>query len=201
MNSATIDDSDESLMRLIQTGSHQAFSILVRRHTERFYASAYRLSGNADAAEDMVQEAFLKIWQKPSLWKDDKGARFTTWFYRILINMNIDRLRKAGRTAGDEALAHLPDKGDGPELETILNEEQAMIEAAIAALPERQKTALNLCFYEGLSNAEAADVMGVKIKALESLLMRAKAGLKEYVENRKNNREEKKEGRYGYGTR
>ncbi len=181
---ASIDDSDESLMALIQQGSHQAFSILVRRHTDRFYASAYRLCNNGTQAEDMVQEAFTKIWQKPSLWKDDKGAKFTTWFYRILINMNIDALRKNKRDAGDTALEYMADKAASPEAQTMMNEEQVRLEAAIASLPERQATALNLCFYEGLSNADAAEAMGVKVKALESLLMRAKAGLKEYMTHR-----------------
>jgi len=194
---ASQDDSDESLMRLIQKGSHQAFSILVRRHTDRFYATAFRLSGNATEADDLVQEAFLKIWQKPTIWKDDKGAKFTTWFYRILVNMNIDRLRKSGRMAGDAALEYMPDKADSPEMQTAMNEEQVMIEQALASLPERQKTALNLCFYEGLSNAEAADVMGVKLKALESLLMRAKTGLKDFFAHNQNNRDTGER----YGTR
>lgn len=177
---ASIEDSDESLMRLIQQGNHQAFAMLVRRHTQRFFASAYRLCGNATQAEDMVQEAFLKIWQKPSLWKNDKGAKFTTWFYRILINMNIDALRKSRRHVGDGPLEYMADKAPSPEAAFAMNEEQAQLEAALLSLPERQRTALNLCFYDGLTNAEAADIMGVKIKALESLLMRAKAGLKEY---------------------
>lgn len=192
------DDSDESLMALIQQGDHQAFSILVRRHTDRFYASAFRLSGNAALAEDMVQESFTKIWQKPTLWKAGKGAKFTTWFYRILVNMNIDVLRKGKRNAGDAALDYMPDKAAGPETQTIMNEEQARIEAAIASLPERQRTALNLCFYEGLSNAEAAEAMGVKIKALESLLMRAKAGMKEFLHDRQSHNLTKGE-RYGTG--
>lgn len=178
---AFIDESDESLMRHIKGGNHQAFSTLVRRHTQRFYAGAYSLCRNAAQAEDMVQEAFLRIWQKPDLWKDDKGAKFTTWFYRILVNMNIDGLRKNKRNAGDAALEYAVDTAASPESATAMNEEQAQLEAAIASLPERQATALNLCFYEGLSNAQAADVMGVKVKALESLLMRAKAGMKEFM--------------------
>src|SRR5690606_21721449 len=109
VNNATIEDSDESLMRLIQEGSHQAFAILVRRHTERFYASAFRMCANHTIAEDMVQDAFMRVWQKPTLWRDDRGAKFTTWFYRILINMNIDRMRKSGRMTGDDVLAYIPD--------------------------------------------------------------------------------------------
>ncbi len=77
---ASTEDSDESLMRLIRQGSHQAFAILVRRHTDRFFAAAFRMAGNSSMAEDMVQDAFLKIWNKPDQWKDDTSATITTWF-------------------------------------------------------------------------------------------------------------------------
>lgn len=194
---ASIDDTDESLMRLIRTGNHQAFAILVRRHTDRFYATSFRLTGSAAEAEDLVQDAFLKLWQRPDIWKDDKGAKFTTWFYRVLVNQNIDRLRRTQKMASDNsALPFIADARISPEAETAMSEEQMNIERALSALPERQKTALTLCFYEGLSNAEAAQTMGVKIKALESLLMRAKAGLKEYL-NRDDNPQKVGGGLYG----
>ena len=184
---ASTEDSDESLMRLIRQESHQAFAILVRRHTDRFFAGAYRMCGNTQEAEDMVQDAFLKIWQNPDIWKEDKGAKFTTWFYRILVNANIDRLRKTQKVvSGETILPFIADSGPTPETQTADGEEQQKMERALATLPERQKTALTLCFYEGLSNAEAADAMGVKIKALESLLMRAKTGLRDYLKQNNN---------------
>lgn len=195
---ASTEDSDESLMRLICQGSHQAFAILVRRHTDRFYAAAFRLTGRRGEAEDLVQDAFLKIWQRPDIWKDDRGAKFTTWFYRILVNQNIDRLRRMQKMASDNSiLPFVADGRDDPETNAALTEEEGRIEKALAALPERQKTALTLCYYEGLSNAEAADAMGVKVKALESLLMRAKTGLKDYLAHNAN---PLAKGEY-YGTR
>ncbi len=184
---ASTDDSDESLMRLIRSGSHQAFSILVRRHTDKFFGAAFRMTGQAGEAEDLVQDAFLKIWQKPDIWKEDKGAKFTTWFYRILVNQNIDRLRKRQKMVSDDSiLPYVADGAASPETETMMNEEQRRIENAMAVLPERQRTAITLCFYEGLSNVEAAETMGVKLKALESLLMRAKARLREYMNHNMN---------------
>jgi len=89
-------------------------------------------------------------------------------------------------------------------------QKQMILEEAIAALPERQKVALNLCFYEGLSNKDAAQVMDVNIKALESLLMRAKKGLKDILSRQgvlgdqalgeEQGCNEKKKGRYCYGS-
>lgn len=184
---ASHEDSDESLMALIRQGSHQAFSILVRRHTDRFFAAAFRMTGRTSEAEDLVQDAFLKIWQRPDVWKEDRGAKFTTWFYRILVNQNIDRMRKNSKvTSNDAMLPFIADTRSGPEEDAATSEEQKRLEAAMAVLPERQRTALNLCFYEGLSNAEAAEIMGVKLKALESLLIRAKTGLRDYL-NQNNN--------------
>lgn len=176
-----IDDTktDEELMAAIQKGDHQSFCVLVRRHTEMFYASAYRTCQNQDEAEDAVQEAFLKLWKKPEIWNPNKGAKFTTWFYRVVVNAATDQMRKRKNNAGEYALDNLTDQADAQDEAMQANEEQQALEDAIENLPERQKEALNLCFYEGLSNKDAADMLGVGVKALESLLMRAKAGLKD----------------------
>lgn len=178
--------SDEDLMARIQRGDHQAFATLVRRHSGMFYACAYRVSGNQDEAEDAVQEAFLKLWKNPSVWRADKGAKFTTWFYRVVVNTATDRLRKGKYyVAGSgDSLERMGSAALAQDEAMQANEEQEALESAIQALPERQKVALNLCFYEGLSNREAAEIMGVNIKALESLLMRAKNGLKEMLVSR-----------------
>ncbi len=173
--------SDEDLMRRIQNGDHQAFAALVRRHSQMFYACAYRVSGNQEEAEDAVQDAFLKLWSKPELWKEGRGAKFTTWFYRVVVNSATDRLRtqRRRRSAGDAPLDYVPEDGPAQDEKIQAGQEHSALEGAIQALPERQKLALNLCFYEGLSNKEAADTLGVGLKALESLLMRAKSGLKQ----------------------
>ena len=195
----SLEDSDESLMKSIQMGQHQAFAILVRRHTDRFFKTAYRLCGDIVEAEDMVQDAFLKVWKNPNLWQDGKGAKFTTWFYRILVNQNIDRLRQTKtKDMGEGFLENVTDQKQSIEHDMMVNEEQSMIEAALSSLPVRQKMAITMCFYEGLSNAEAAQVLGVKIKALESLLMRAKAGLKDVLKDRFLDLKSKGES---YGTR
>jgi RNA polymerase sigma-70 factor, ECF subfamily len=176
----TGQDSDEMLMSRIKRGDHAAFSVLVRRHTKMFFAAAYRMCGEAQASEDVVQEAFLKLWQRPDAWDPAKGTKFTTWFYRVVTNLAIDRQRREKkRYVNPDVMNVIPDRGPHADQQMQASEEEEILERAIDALPERQKAALNLCVYEGLSNKEAADVLGIGVKALESLLMRAKAGLKE----------------------
>jgi RNA polymerase sigma-70 factor, ECF subfamily len=172
-------DSDESLMERIVGGDHQAFAFLVRRHTQKFYAAAYRICGESYEAEDIVQDAFLKLWNKPDVWDKTRGAKFTTWFYRVVMNLAIDRKRKRKPNAGPDVLDMMADKSPRADEVMQTTQEQKQLERAIQTLPDRQKAALNLCFYEGLSNKEAAEVLGIGLKAVESLLMRAKAGLRD----------------------
>ena len=171
--------SDEELMVRVQSANHEAFSVLISRHTRMFYAAAYRMYPYQDEAEDIVQESFLKLWQRPEIWRADRNAKFTTWFYRVVTNLAIDYARKKKNTKGSDVLDRITDKSAGQQDIVEADEQQKILERAIAQLPERQRVALNLCFYEDLSNKEAAEIMDVGVKALESLLMRAKAGLKD----------------------
>lgn len=171
---------DPRLLERIRQGDKDAFAVLVRRHSLRFYRVAYRYTANRTEAEDVVQEGFIKLWERPNLWQEDKKTAFTTWFYRVVVNMCLD-LQKKKRPVALEDDGWIPDERESKEEELLLNEKQVMLEKQIQELPERQRTALNLCFYEGLSNQEAADVMEINLKALQSLLMRAKATLKEKI--------------------
>jgi RNA polymerase sigma-70 factor (ECF subfamily) len=173
---------DEFLLRQIQKGKHDAFTILVNRYTKRFYSIAYRLMTNKDDAEDIVQDAFLKLWARPEMWDQSRQVKFTTWFYKIIINLCLDNhTKKKALNLSDDI--ELVDKQ--PDQDELINIEQreALVDRFIQELPERQRLALNLCFYEGLSNWEAAEIVGVNVKALQSLIMRAKTTLKEKVKH------------------
>ena len=172
------DKDDPELLALIQDGNHQAFAVLVERHTDRFYRLAYRYLQNKDGAEDVVQDAFLRLWENPAVWQASRNSKFTTWFYRIIVNLCLDvRKKKKPEALENEGL--VIDEREGADELMIRQQEQKALEYEIAGLPERQRTALNLCFDQGLTNQEAADVMGLKLKALQSLIMRAKSTLKE----------------------
>jgi RNA polymerase sigma-70 factor, ECF subfamily len=180
---ASPEEDDEELLVLIQNGSQQAFNVLVQRHTERFYRLAYRYLQSKEAAEDVVQDGFVKLWEDPGRWQAERNNKFTTWFYRVMVNLCLDwQKRKKPLGLGDQEISIADDRAT-PDIAVIDAEKQKILEKEIAALPERQRTALNLCFDEGLSNQEAAEVMGLKLKALQSLIMRAKTTLKERLKN------------------
>lgn len=168
---------DEELMAQLSKGDHESFSILVRRNTSRFYSLAYRMLSDREDAQDIVQSCFLMLWENPEKWDSSKNTKFTTWFYRIVVNKCLDMKRKSKVIASSDE-QEVPDSTTDTEAIVDMKRKQYEIELHIKELPVSQQTALNLCFYEGVSNKEAAEIMGIGIKALESLLMRAKRSLR-----------------------
>lgn len=174
--------TDRQLLERIKGGDHAAFAALVRLHSTRFYRVAYRFLGNRERSEDMVQDAFLKLWENPSSWNPNTNARFTTWFYRVVVNLCLDAKKKHTPLPLAEDF-DMADARENQEEFLIESERRALLNREIEQLPERQRAALVLCFMEGLSNQEAAEVMGLQLKALQSLLMRAKERLSERLKD------------------
>ncbi len=168
---------DESLMGRIKAGDSLAFATLVRRHNEKYYRLAYRYTVKREEAEDIVQSAFIKLWENPNLWNPERGVRFTTWFYRIVINLCLDGKKKHTEASVSEFL-EVADENPDPESRIASREKLRFLKREISDLPPNQKTALILCFYEELSHGEAARVMNTSVSALRSLLARAKTTLK-----------------------
>jgi len=168
--------SDEELMVLVAQGHKLAFDQLVRRHLPQAHAVASRISGSASDAEDIAQEAFTRIWLRAATWREDK-ARFVSWFYRILTNVAIDRARQR-KGSSDIEWESIPD--EAPIADVVVADRQTArrVQAAVAALPDRQRVVLTLCYFEGFSNQQAAEILGLHIKALEGLLVRARRTLK-----------------------
>lgn len=169
--------SDEALVARVAEGDRAAYAGLVFRHADRFLALAERLLGDRHEAEDALQDAFSRLWMRADGF-DPAAARFTTWFYRVVANACTDRLRRRGR------LQALPEQWDavdpGQPADEDLDEAQRArrLRQALDRLPERQRLAVMLCYFEGLTNLEAAKVLTVSVKALESLLVRARRRLK-----------------------
>lgn len=176
------DASDEELVVLIGGGDRRAYHVLVERHGRRVLAVARRMMRNLAEAEEVSQEAFLRVWQKAGEWQP-RGAKFTTWLYRVVVNLCLDRKRKPSfapiEAAGDPA-----DERPSAETQLARSERDRLVQAALQALPERQRAALALSYYEGLSNAEAAAALELSVSALESLLVRARRALRQELQSR-----------------
>jgi RNA polymerase sigma-70 factor, ECF subfamily len=169
-------DPDEDLIRRVGVGDRRAAAEIVRRHLPRMVGLARRMLGDAAEAEDVAQEVFLRVWKHASGWKPG-AAKFETWMHRVAINLCLDRLRRVGRSAGDVS----PEAVDSRASATrALDDRQRRerVRDALQRLPERQRAALVLCYYQDRTNIEAAEILGVSVDALESLLSRARRTLK-----------------------
>ena len=169
---------DETLMDFIRGGNVRAFEALVERHHARFYRMVYRWVLNAQDAEDLVQDGFEKLWSGKARWKAHKKAKFTTWFYRILHNQAIDLLRTKQRKQV-ELSDEIPSDDISAENQIIDQQLQKRLHESLAELPDSQRMAIMMFYYEDLPQKQMAHIMGISVKALESLLSRAKASLKE----------------------
>lgn len=175
------EPTDEALMGRVATGDRTAFGMLVRRHALRYRALAFRYLDDVARAEDLVQEAFTKIWTHADRF-DSTKARFTTWFHRIVVNRCLDEKR---RRKVDQLPETFDEADDRPNAEALLGEEsgKAQLHAALTRLPDRQRIAVTLSYFDGLSNIEAAEAMEMNLKAYESLLVRSRAKLREFLMN------------------
>lgn len=170
------DDPDASLLEKIAQGDQGACRDLVARHLKGTFALARRMLGNEADAEDVAQETFMRVWRHAGKWEPGR-ARFETWLYRVTLNLCYDRLRRRREITVDV----LPEVTD-PALSVVeahhRRDVAKAVEQAMKTLPERQRGAIVLCHYHGLSNVEAAAALEVSVEALESLLARGRRALR-----------------------
>lgn len=178
------DDTDEALVERAGRGDRLAASKLVVRHTDRVFAASYRMLRDRAAAEDVTQETFLRLWKNAAKWRP-QGARIETWLYRVAMNLCLDRLRRTKREAPEEAAPERADPALGADEAMEADERRRAVDAALAELPERQREAITLCHYQELSNIEAAEILGVSVEAIESLLARGRRALRDKLMSRR----------------
>lgn len=168
--------TDAGLLEAAAGGSHAAFAEIVTRHFQPVYRLVWRMTGGAPDAEDMAQDAFVRLWKNPAQLRE--GAALRGWLMRVAANAVIDGSRRARPGALEDA-PEVADPQAMPHAPLDRAEAARLVDSRIAQLPERQRLALSLVYFEGLSNIEAAAVMEVSVDALESLLARARRSLKE----------------------
>lgn len=170
-------DDDALLLRRIADGDRGAFDRLSRRHLDRAYAVALRMTGNRADAEDVVQEVFLRLWQRPDAWRPGQ-AQFSTWLYRVVVNRCLD-LKRRPKAGALDAIAEPQDPRPDAEADLVAAARQRAVNDAVEALPERQRAAIALTYTAGLKNTEAASALDISVKAFEALLVRAKRELRD----------------------
>ena len=179
----SIDISDDALLQLYANGDQAAARQLTLRLAPRAFKQAYRMLGVQADAEDLAQEAMMRVWKIAPEWRSGE-AKVTTWLYRVVANLCLDRLRKVQSTsldAIDEPIDPSPSAADDMQSNARLD----ALQAALIALPERQRQALVLRHIEELANPEIADVMEISVEAVESLTSRGKRALTQILKGRK----------------
>ncbi len=164
-------------------GDRRAAQQLTERLMPKIYAHAYYRLGNTSDAEDVTQEAFLKLWKVAPSWKQDK-AQVSTWLYRVVSNLCKDRYRRATL----EGLISVQAPSNESQSPTYKIEEgirQKALYTAMSALPEGQRLAVQFRHIDELTNPQIAEIMGVSVEAIESLIARGKRKLTKILQSHK----------------
>jgi RNA polymerase sigma-70 factor (ECF subfamily) len=170
------------LLAALAAGDEAAFARVVRGHYDLVYRVAWRMLGGPGEAEDVAQEVFLRLWRGAERLREIGSLR--AWLARVATNLAIDRMRRR-RPEGAGEMPEVEDPQPGPERNAERSAASRLVDAAIAALPERQRAAIVLTYSEELANSEVAAALGISIEAVESLLARARRNLKnELASNR-----------------
>jgi RNA polymerase sigma-70 factor (ECF subfamily) len=179
------DRSDEDLLAAFAQGDRSAARALTLRLTPRVLGHAARLLGNRAEAEDVAQEAMLRLWRQAPGWRAGE-ARVTTWLYRVVANLCIDRRRRArGGAVALEAVPEPPDPAPGAQARMQDRARAEALQAALAGLPPRQRQAVVLRHIEGCDNPAIAAIMETTVEAVESLTTRGRRALAAALADRK----------------
>ncbi|MEP3053093.1 RNA polymerase sigma factor [Ascidiaceihabitans sp.] len=169
------DTDDAALLARYARGDAAAARLLTARLTPRVYAQAFRVLGDGAEAEDVAQEAMLRLWKTAPQWREGE-AKVSTWLYRVTANLCIDRLRRTRGAALDD-VAEPQDPTPGVEAKMQDRARMDALQMALNALPDRQRQAVVLRHIEGLANPEIAQILDISTEAVESLTARGKRAL------------------------
>ncbi|WP_147124327.1 RNA polymerase sigma factor [Shimia ponticola] len=175
--------TDEALLVLFANGDREAARLLTIRLAPIVLSHAARVLGDQAEAEDVTQEALMRLWKIAPDWRQGE-AKVTTWLYRVTANLCTDRLRKRRPSGLDD----VPEPDDGRPSVAQSMQDAARAEAlqqALMTLPERQRQAVVLRHIEGRANPEIGEILGISTEAVESLTARGKRALAAALANRK----------------
>jgi len=170
-------DPDADMVKGVAGGDEKAFEQLVKKYEHSVLNTIYRYVGDRVEAEDIAQEVFLRVWRQARNFKGE--SRFSTWLYRIVVNQCLSDRRKYKETLQPlDATIEKEDGSETPEAEVERRKGAEIVRKAVDELPSRQRIALILSKFEGKSYKEVAQIMGVSLSTVESLIFRARSSLK-----------------------
>ena len=185
---------NEIILKIVQ-GDRDLFRKLVERYQPMVFRTCMGFLHNKDDADDLTQEVFIQVYQTLSGFKGD--ASFSTWIYRIAVNASLNKIRKSSKNLfvqrletvfgvekSQDVSIQIPDH-ESPENILIHNEHREWVQKALNSLPENQRTAIVLSKYDDLSQKEIAAIMNTTEGAVEALIQRAKANLREKLSSLK----------------
>jgi len=175
---------DAALLVAYANGDGQAARLLTARLLPRVLAQATRMLGNQTEAEDVAQDAMMRVWKIAPDWRQDE-AQVSTWLYRVVANLCTDRLRKRRSGVSLEEVAEPLDTTPSAVAQMQTQERMMALSNALSQLPERQAQAVSLRHLEGLANPEIAQIMDISVRSVESLTARGKRALADIMAGRK----------------
>ncbi len=172
--------NDHALMADVANGDARAFEQLVDRHLRTMVAVSQRIVGSAAEADEVAQEAFLRLWKYAPNWDPDGTGSVKTWLSRVTTNLSVDRYRRRRSVPLEEA-GEIEDMAEGAFDALKTQDRQRLVQGLLDVLPERQKVAVVLSYFEEMSGREVAAAMELTEGAVESLLVRARRTLRDGV--------------------
>ncbi|MEO5492873.1 MAG: sigma-70 family RNA polymerase sigma factor [Sphingomonas sp.] len=169
-------EDDDAVMVRIAGRDALAFSRVVEAQVAMLHRVAFRMLGDGAEAEDVAQEALLRLWATADRWRTGQSG-IAAWLTRVAVNLCLDRLRRR-RFSSDAEVPDRPDDTPGADEAMAAAQLRAAALAALGDLTERHRAAIVLTYYEELPNAAAAEVLEMKLKAFESLLLRARGAMR-----------------------
>ncbi len=178
--------ADEDLITLVETGDAEAFATLYDRHSRSAFSLAYRMMGERQAAEDLAQDAFIKVWRGASSYRVERGS-VRTWILSIVHNRGIDQLRShaSRRRTQDKIEAAAPRSQPSEAFaETWKNAQRDQVREALSTLPQEQLKILELAYFSGYTHVEIAELVGLPLGTVKGRMRLGLKKIKTYFESR-----------------
>ncbi len=178
--------ADEDLISLVEANDAQAFAVLYDRHSRAAYSLAYRMMGKRQAAEDLVQDAFLKVWRAAGSYRAERGS-VRTWLLSIVHNRGIDQLRSLAshRRTQDRIEASAPKSQPSEAFaESWRNSQSEQVREALKTLPPEQLKILELAYFSGYTHVEIAKLLGLPLGTVKGRMRLGLKKVRDYFDSR-----------------